>query len=134
MNSLPNLSAKLAWGYHTEESLAKAFPEDGRVSMGKAVAWLNNGMNGASVLLSPVIGIIRMIGAIIALNKVDSKMPYAEIPQSGEEYVMNVANKGAKRYFKMQIARGALELVGLGVILGTVVDGVATVYHQKHKA
>lgn len=107
-----------AWGYHSPEDFGVAVAQNAGF---RKLVYLHNGVNAASILLSTLAGIVRIVAAIVLLVNLGN------MTQKEARFDL----KAAKRFCKMQAGRGVMELFFLGPILGTVVDGVMTCKHKE---
>lgn len=110
------LEGRHAFGYRSLEE----FPEDSRENLGGYI-YAFNILNAASIALSPIIGIIRLLGSFYA---------YIYVTSSDQKDLLQ-DKEGVKNYWKMQMVRGGLEVLFLGIILGTVVDGAIMLKNQS---
>ena len=101
-----------AWGYHSPND----FGLIKRKRLFRHFIYFHNGLNAASIVVSPLAGLIRIVMALFLLHKVGKMKQRTSI--------INLA--AAKRFLKMEAGRGVMELFFLGIILGTLVDGVMT--------
>lgn len=118
------LDSSFVFGYHTLEEFSK---NDWKPKGLRSTIYLINVFNGASILLSPLTGIIRIVGAlflciyvnclkILGLNYIEKESPDLE---------------RVNRFCTVMFIRGVLEVLCLGIILGTVVDGVVTLKNHQ---
>jgi hypothetical protein len=107
--NIDKLTVSLGY-YNTEQNVA-----DKRIPQDKRILKFHNAMNVVSTIISPLGGLIRMIGAIafIILNK--------SAQQQGKSNIE--WNKDSVTFLKHELFRGALEILGLGIPLA-VADGV----------
>ena len=116
------LDAQHAWGYHWPDD----FRNTGWGPKYRKVLYTHNAFNAASIILSPLIGLIRAITAIIVLIILKTKTAGPDGTESEEDGLPEF-----KRLMWMQLGRAGLELLCLGAILGTVVDGIMTLKHKE---
>lgn len=107
------LDSQHAWGYYCSQDFGLAIQAEPRF---KHFVCLQNTFNASSILLSPLIGIIRAVVALYALQKLN------QIDQ--DTTLLDLS--ATKRFFSMSLLRGVLEILCLGIFMGTIVDGLMT--------
>ena len=110
------VDTKHAFGYHCPDK----FGIVGTNPKFRKMLYLHDGLNAASVLLSPLAGIARIITAVVTYLNFNNK----------NQEKARIDLNAAKRFAIMQGVRGVLEVLCLGVIMGTVVDGIMTMKHN----
>jgi len=106
-----------AWGYHCPED----FGVMGEDESFRKFVYLHDACNIASIIVSPLVGLIRAVAAIFFLHQISNM----------DQTKTRLDLDAAKRFMYMQLGRAVLELFCLGIILGTVVDAIATLKHKK---
>ena len=104
-------SLKSAFGFYSKEQIEEATEDENFRTFMKA----SNIMNGVSAILSPIVGIIRLIAAAILLCKENGKKS---------------PNEDTVAAYKAHMIRGAAEILGLGLILEAI-DIVRTLQINK---
>jgi hypothetical protein len=105
-----------AWGYHSPED----FPAASDKPLFRKCIYAHDICNAASIFLSPIIGLIRGVVAIFLLIKFNK-----------DDANPGIDSEATRRFAWMQLGRAGLELLCLGPILGTILDGIMTLKNKK---
>ena len=117
-NSLPIVvDTSDAWGYHSPDDYGSI----GQDSLFRKYVYFHNGLNAASIVVSPIAGLIRIITAVFLLHEFGTM----------EQTELDADLAATRRFLKMQAGRGVMELFFLGTILGSLVDGIMTCKHKN---
>jgi len=112
------LDAQHAFGYHFVEDFEGEFQKDPYLVNS---IYLIDISNFASIFLSPLVGIARIIYSLYLLHQVNNDVFNDE----------EIDIEAFKRFLKMSVMRGVLELFCLGPLLGTIVDTGMTLKHSE---
>ncbi len=106
--------------FNTEHAFGYLSTEDKDESF-HGYIYLHNACNGLSIVFSPIIGIIRLIASLILMNKL------SQVDQDDVSWSVAALHN----FLRMQAVRSVFEILCLGIILGTVVDGFMTCKHNR---
>lgn len=107
--SITSWGAQDTWGYHTENSLQSIKHVSEEKFFKKFMVWvyIHNTANFAGYFLSPLIGVVRVVIAGLIL------IDFRDVPKK-------LKNKQIFEFMWMEIGRGVLEILCLGIFLSIV--------------